>query len=88
MRKYLGLIKIYEDYMSGTNVRILSKTYDDVNLLNLWFNMYPNSEQIILNNTEELNSMFEIFKDMSPVTKEEKESMENAKVLYKKITKD
>lgn len=46
--------------------------------------MYPNSEHIILNNTEKLNSMFEIFKDMSPVTKEEKESMENAKVLYKK----
>lgn len=34
MRKYLRFIKIYEDYMSGTNVRILSKTYG-VNLLNL-----------------------------------------------------
>ena len=88
MKKYLGIVKIYEEHMSKTNIKILSKTYNDVNLLNLWFNIYPNSEHIILENTEELNSMFKIFKDMTPITNEEKEEMTKAKVLYKKLMKD
>lgn len=88
MKKYLGIIKIYENYMSGTNVRILTKTYDDKDLFKLWFEMYPNSEHIILDNTEELNSMFEIFKDMAPITNEEKVAMQKAKKLYKKLMRD
>lgn len=88
MKKYLGIIKIYEDHMSGTNIKILTKTYDDINLLNLWIKIYPNSEHIILKNTEELNSMFEIFKDMTPITDEEKSEMKEAQILYKKLMKD
>lgn len=88
MKKYLGLIKIYDEHMAGTCVRLLSKTYDDVNLINLWFNMYPNQEHVIFENNEKLDSMFEIFKDMTPVTEEEKESMSQAKKLYKKLMND
>lgn len=88
MKKYLGLIKIYEEHMAGTGVKLLSKTYDDVNLINLWFNMYPNQEHIILENNEKLDSMFETFEDMTPVTEEEKESMNQANKLYKKIMDD
>ena len=88
MKKYLGIIKIYEDYMSGTNITLLTKTYDDKETMNIWFNMYPNREYVLLENTPELDSMFEIFKDMTPITNKEKEEMENAKVVYKKLIKN
>lgn len=74
--------------MSGVNVKILSKTYDDINLIKLWFDLYPGSEYVILENTKELDSMFEFFKDMTPITEEEKEIVEKARVLYKKMMKD
>lgn len=88
MKKYLGIIKVYSEYMSGVNVKILSKTYDDINLIKLWFDLYPGSEYVILENTKELDSMFEFFKDMTPITEEEKEIVEKARVLYKKMMKD
>ena len=87
-KKYLGIIKIYKDYMSGTQIKMLSKTYDDPNLLNIWFNMYPNSEHLLIENTQELNEMFEPFKDMTPITEEEQKSMENAKLLYEELMND
>ena len=85
MKKYLGIVKIYNESMSGVNIIIKSKTYDDEVLINKWFNLYPNSEHIMLQNTEELDSMFEIFKDMTPITEDEKQSMEKVKVLYKRL---
>ena len=88
MNKYLGIVKIYDESMSGLHITILSRTYNDLDLLNEWINLYPNSEHIILDNTLELDSMFEIFRDKTPITKEEKESMSKAKVLLKKIMKD
>lgn len=88
MKKYLGIIKIYDDYMSGTNVKLITKTYDEIDTLNIWFNMYPESEHILLENTNELDAMFEIFKDMTPITKEEQEELKKARILYKKLMKD
>lgn len=88
MKKYLGIIKIYEDYMSGTNIRLLTKTYDDIETINLWFSMYPNKEYIVLENTKELDSMFECFRDMTPITEEEKQEMEVADQLYLKLMKE
>ncbi len=85
MKKYLGIVKIYDEYMSGINIRIKSRTYDDETLINEWFNLYPNSEHVMLQNTQELDSMFEIFRDMTPITDEEKQSMEQAKVLYRRL---
>ena len=88
MKKYLGIIKIYNDYMSGTNVTLLTKTYDDIETMNIWFSMYPNREYVLLENTPELDSMFEIFKDMTPITEEEKTEMEDANQLYLKLMND
>ncbi len=88
MKKYLGIIKIYENYMSGTNITLLTKTYDDKETMNIWFNMYPNREYVLLENTPELDSMFEIFNDMTPITEEEKHEMEDANQLYLKLLKD
>ena len=85
MKKYLGIVKIYDEHMGGVDIIIKSKTYDDETLINEWFNMYPNSEHVMLQNTQELDSMFEIFRDMTPITEEEKQSMEKVKVLYKRL---
>lgn len=85
MKKYLGIVKIYDEYMNGINIIIKSRTYDDETLINEWFNLYPNSEHVMLQNTQELDSMFEIFRDMNPITDEEKQSMEQAKVLYRRL---
>ena len=42
----------------------------------------------LLENTNELDAMFEIFKDMTPITKEEQEELKKARILYKKLMKD
>ena len=88
MNRYLGIIKIYDENMKGVNVRIISKTYDDIEIMNKWFSMYPDSEHIMLNNTNELDSMFEVFRDMKPITQEEIETAEKGKILYRKLMKD
>lgn len=51
MKKFLGIVKLYNESMNGTNIKILSKTYDEIELINKWFDLYPGSEHIILNNT-------------------------------------
>lgn len=83
MKKYIGIVKKYCEYMGGLNIRFLSKTYDDKELINEWFNLYPNCEHVMLFNTEELDYMFKPFRDMTPITQEEKQAMERAKALYK-----
>lgn len=88
MKKLLGIVKLYDESMNGINIKILSRTYDEVELINKWFDLYPDSEHVILNNTQELNSMFEIFKDMTPITQEEKDSIKNAKKLLYKLMQD
>ena len=85
MKKYLGIVKIYDEHMGGLNIIIKSKTYDDESLINEWFNLYPNSEHVMLQNTQELDSMFEIFKDMTPVTEEEKQIAEKLEAWYKRL---
>ena len=85
MKNYLGIVKIYDESISGVNIIIKSKTYDDEKLIKEWFNLYPDSEHVILQNTKELDSMFEIFKDMTPITDEEKKSMKKAKILYRRL---
>ena len=88
MKKYLGIIKIYEEHMSGVNTLLLTKTYDDKETMDEWFKLYPNREYVLLENTPELDSMFEIFKDMTPITEEEKHEMGDANQLYLKLMKE
>lgn len=88
MKKYLGIVKIYEEHMSGVNTLLLTKTYDDKETMNNWFNLYPNGEYVLLDNTEELDSMFKTFRDITPVTEEEKEEFNQGKELYLKLMKE
>lgn len=88
MKKFLGIVKLYDESMNGISIKILSRTYDEIELINKWFDLYPDSEHVILNNTQELNSMFEIFKDITPITQEEKDSIKSAKKLLYKLMQD
>ena len=88
MKKYLGVIKIYTDYMGGADVKIISKTCNNTKILNTWFEMYPDSEHVLLENTKELDSMFKFFEDPTPITIKEQKNAVKAKKLYKKLMKD
>ena len=66
----MGLVKIEVENFGGLDLKILSRTYDE---LNDWFKLYPKSQHVILENNEQLDEMFEIFRDVTPVTDEEKE---------------
>lgn len=88
MKKYIGILTITNEYINGLETKILTKTYDNKNLLEKWFSLYPNSLHIILENNEVLDSMFKAFEDsLTPITLEEikklKEAEEEVKVLLK-----
>lgn len=34
MKRFLGIVKLYNESMNGTNIKILSKTYDEIELIN------------------------------------------------------
>lgn len=89
IKKYIGIVKNYHDCMSKCRIELLSKFYDDHATFQQWFNLYPESEHIILENTEELYNMFSIFEDRRhPITEEEKQNIEEGKKLYKKLMGD
>ena len=87
MDKYLCIIKLHVDGMNGTGVRMLSKTHNDLHSLQNWLSLYPNSEYVVLNNAQELDSMFEIFGDMASIDEEEKQETENTKTFLKNLKK-
>ena len=88
MKKYLGIVKLEKNYMGGLHISLLTKTYDNELTLNDWFLLYPGCEHVILENTEELDAMFEIFHDPIPITDEEKKQDIENKKIYKKFLKD
>lgn len=88
MKKFLGIVKVYSKYMNGVQILIKSRTYDDESLIYEWFKLYPDSEHIILINTPELDSMFDIFKDTTPITEEEKKDDARIRVLLERLTSD
>ena len=53
IKKYIGIVKNYHGCMSGCRIELLSKFYDDHATFQQWFNLYPESEHIILENMHE-----------------------------------
>jgi hypothetical protein len=88
MEKYLGIVKLVVEGMNGVSYKLLTKSYDDPNLLKDWFSLYPYSERIILLNNKELESMFSSFKDLTPVSQMEKEHYEAAQDVYDGLFKN
>jgi hypothetical protein len=85
IKKYLGIVIKETESMGGLDRQVLTKTYNKKETLDTWFNMYPNSKHIILDNTLELNLFFEEFYDLTPVTEEEKKEAEETRKIYKKL---
>lgn len=88
MKKYIGILKIiYEDH-NGGHSKLLMKSYDDKDTFNEWFDKYPGSEHIILENNNQLYSMFLDYEDvLTPITEEEKTAVENATKAIEEIKK-
>ena len=84
IKKYIGIVKNYHENMVWCRIELLSKFYNDCNTFQEWFNLYPESEHIILENTEELYNMFSIFEDRRhPITEEKKQNIEEGKKCIK-----
>lgn len=88
MKKYIGIVKKSEEFMSGVNEKLLVKFYDNLEDMNVWFNMYPDCYHLYLPNTQDLMNVFYSYIDTKPVTMEEKKDEEKAKTLYKKLMSD
>ena len=88
MKKYIGIVKKSEEFMSGVNEKLLVKFYDNLEDMNVWFNMYPDCYHLYLLNTQDLMNVFYSYIDTKPVTMEEKKEEEKAKTLYKKFMSD
>ena len=85
MKKYLGIVKKEVRHMGGISVELLSKSYDEEDLIKSWFELYPDCEHVLLLNTKELDSMFSTFEDLTPISDEEKEIAKKAKKILEKI---
>ena len=85
MEKYLGITKIMSESMIGINIKILTRFSDDKAYLERWFELYPDSEKIILKNNRELKIFFEDFEDFFPVTEREREETH---IAYEEFKKD
>ena len=83
MKKYIGIVKAINEGMSGVSYKLITKFSNDLEYISLWFELYPNSEHIILNNTKELEDFFFPFEDMIAVNEEDKKEEEKRRVLYK-----
>lgn len=92
-KKYIGLIKREEQYAGGVDIKFLMKTYDDIKNIYEWFDLYQNTElvtysKVVMNNIKELEDMFAIYRDISPVTIAEKVEYKEALEELKKLMED
>ena len=79
MKKYLGMVKVETEYMSGIKVDLRVKFSDDKAYIEQWMKLYPNCDKLIFDNTPELDRFFWLFQDFwTAVTKEEREAGEKA----------
>lgn len=88
MKKYIGIVRLDRYCMAGLNCVIKVKTYDNLDDMNKWFEINKNSNHVLLENTEDLERLFNLFYDNTPVSEEEIIEHDKAKRLYKKLMED
>jgi hypothetical protein len=76
MEKYLGIVKKETQSASGINISILTRFSSSKRVLRKWMKLYPNDENILIENTAELETFFKDFEDISPITEDEKKTAE------------
>ena len=85
MKKYLGIVKKQTESVIGLDIRIRTKFSNSKSAIKQWMKLYPSSENILLNNSKNLEKFFMDFEDVTPVTEAEKTE---AKRLYEELMKD
>ncbi len=88
MKKYIAIIKLTTEYAIGTNIRIVTRFSNSKDYLQKWMQMYRCGQKAILNNTEVLQSLFYEFRDLTPITEEEKAEAREAQTYKKPIRLD
>ena len=88
MAKYIGIVQINEESMSGLNITFKYRTFHDKEkrLIRKWFSLYPvgnngrtETKHVLLPYTKDLADMFSIYRDYTPLTKEEEIQEERIK---------
>ena len=87
MKKYVGVVQVVHEFMAGCRIEIKSRYYDDKALIDKWFELYPDSEKILLENNPSINEFFEIFEDFTPITPEEWEEHKKAEAILEEMRK-
>lgn len=85
MKKYLGIVKKKVESANGLDIRIRTKFSNSKSEIKQWMKLYPLSENILLNNSEDLEKFFMDFEDFIPMTKTEKIEAER---LLEELMKD
>lgn len=84
MKKYVGILKIEIHVQGGILQRVLTRFANEKTYLEKWQKLYPESELLILQNTEEFENFFESLEDVKPVTQEEYEEARKAYIEFMK----
>lgn len=84
MKKYVGILKIEIHVQGGILQRVLTRFSNEKTYLEKWQKLYPESELLILQNTEEFENFFESLEDVKPVTQEEYEEARKAYIEFMK----
>lgn len=71
MRKYLGIVRVERESMVGLDIRIYTKFSGHKSYIEKWFALYPDCKKVLLENTPELEAVFEHLDDFRFVTKAE-----------------
>lgn len=85
MKKYLGIVKKETESAIGLNIRIFTKFSNSKSKIKQWMKLYPSSENILLNNSKDLEKFFTDFEDFTPITEAERAKAER---LLEELMKD
>ena len=84
MKKYLGIVKITTRAATGIELKVLTKFSSSKSYIEKWLRLYPDSENLVLMNNEDIQGFFEDFLDVTPVTEKEKKEAIKAYEKFKK----
>jgi hypothetical protein len=82
MERYIGIVQINKKIETGITIDFKYRDFysDEKRIMRKWFSLYPKCKtqdlevkHVILPYTKDLEEMFGIYRDFTPLTKEEKE---------------
>ena len=88
MERYIGIVQINEESMAGLTISFKYRDFysNEKRLLRKWFSLYPKCKtatkevkHVLLPYTKDLEEMFGIYRDFTPLTKKEEEQEDRIK---------